>query len=93
MIIDLREEYEILTPSDEQMAAIKIRIFKRLRLEIYRMVPEPVGCVIGGDGNSGELCIAIDKKMWVVYYCERGTRYNCAFFPGSINAANFFWAN
>lgn len=56
------------------------------------MLPTPVGYVIGGDGNSGELCIDVDEKIWVVYYCERGIRYNCAFFPGSINAANYFLA-
>ena len=90
MIINLSREYEILTPSDEQLVAIKIRVFERLRLEVGRFVPAPSGYVIGGDGNSGDLCIDTDGKIWVVYCCERGIRYNCAFFPGSISAANFF---
>lgn len=90
MIINLRQNYEILVPSKEQQLITQKFVFTQLKLEIDKMRPIPTGYIIGGDGILGELCINVDEAMWVVYYCERGERYNCAFFPGSINAANYF---
>jgi hypothetical protein len=90
MKIELLNEYEIPVFPRAQMLAEKKELFIKIKHELDALGIDPSIYVLGGDGNHGELCIDLDGSVWVVYYCERGERYNGAFFAGARDAANYF---
>ena len=71
-------------------AKLKATIFLRLRelLDSYAVPREDY--VLGSEDSAGQLCITLDRSLWIVFRKEHGARCRAAFFARPWEAANYF---
>lgn len=90
MNISISSQYERSTPTSREIGELKARIFAEVEKCLESIGISRASYVLGGESNSGQLCIDVDGDLWSVFTSERGERYNPGFFFDAWSAANYF---